>query len=325
MKKILASLLAAVAFTCAIAQTGVPGQISSSFVQVRDVGAGTPVQRPCMLWLPDTYDTDDTWYPLIVFLHGFGDGGPADGSNVNLLKNYGPFHFLDNEEWDGTGNYTGEFGSTTRKFIVFGMQGLAWQNINLDEFEYALGQLLLRYRIDPNRIILTGISGGGESTMLYTYDLNRTIRPTHIIPMSVPDAGSSTSISTLAQGGMKVWAFASDYTSSNYYITTSAIVSNFNSAVSGSAKFTSQTGTHCCWEAFYDPDFTESDGIDDLNVYDWAAKQLFHYSEEPAYFSWDYKFAGFITTGQSTNQEHVIPAPLFQFIHQMEAFPHLQL
>jgi hypothetical protein len=303
MKKILASVLAAVLFCAATAQTGVPGEISTSFVQVRDAGDNTgPTLRPCMLWLPDTYETDETyeWYPLLVYLHGFGDGGPANGSSVSALKNMGPLKFLDTEEWDGTGTYTGEYGPVTKKFVVFGMQCPYFENVDQDEFEYALQQLLLRYRIDPNRIIFTGASGGGESMMLYTYDLSRSIRPRHIIPMSVPDAGSSTNISTLASAGMKVWAFASDATNSNYYITTNAIVTNFNNAVSGSAKFTSQSGNHCCWDNFYDPDYTESDGLDDLNVYDWAAKQSFAYSEEPAYYDWTYKFAGFITEPQST-------------------------
>jgi hypothetical protein len=119
MKKLFASLLAAVSFYAVTAQTGVPGEISTSFVQVRDVGAGTPVTRPCMLWLPDTY-TDDifTHYPLLIYMHGHGDGGSPDGSNVNALKNMGPLNFLDDETWDGEATY----GSISKKFIVFAFQ-----------------------------------------------------------------------------------------------------------------------------------------------------------------------------------------------------------
>ncbi|HYC29382.1 MAG TPA: hypothetical protein VEB42_11205, partial [Chitinophagaceae bacterium] len=274
MKKLFLCLMAALAIASTHAQTGVPGQITTSFVQVRDYGSGSPVTRPCMLWLPADYPGNgyNPDYPLLVFFHGHGERGNPNGSNVNALKTYGPFHFLDNEEWDGSAsNFTTMCGNPN--YIVFAFQ--SDEDFDNDEIEYALKQLRMRYRTGP--VIFTGASGGAGTVFSYAMELTRTYRPSHIIPMSVPGA-DFTNVSTAAQNGMEVWAFADDEPNvGSYYTTTTSIVSAFNNTVSNSAKFTGRSLGHCCWNDYYDPDYRETDidgSNDNVNIYEWAMKRV---------------------------------------------------
>lgn len=310
MKKILlASMLALLAFVT-YSQTGVPGQISTSTVQVRSYGSGTPVTRPCMVWLPESYDDEGEelkQYPLLIFFHGHGERGIY--TDVTGLRTYGPFYHLYNQTWDGTASY----GVTTcqpTKFIVF-----AFQMYNDDffhaEIDYAIDQLYNRFRIDRSRIIITGISGGGGTTHSYAMDANRSNKPRHMIPMSVP-AADFTNVPTVAGNGMKVWAFADDVPNVGaFYTTTTSIVSAFNNAVSGSARFTGDgTSGHCCWNDYYDPSYTESDTYNgvtmNVNIYQWAMRRLGYTettSEQNCLWGYPYrslKFAGYVTGGHGT-------------------------
>jgi hypothetical protein len=304
MKQVVASVLAFCAFIAVNAQTGVPGQISTSFVQVRDYGAsGGPVTRPCMLFLPSNYSHSSTAppIPLIVYFHGHGERGNPNGSNVNALKLNSPFKYLDDQSWDGSVTY----GAPCHpgKFAVFAFQ--SDEDFSHAEIEYALQQLYLRFRL--GQIVVTGPSGGGGTTFSYAMDYTRFPRATHMIPMSVP-AASFTNVNTLASTyGMKVWAFADDAPNvGSFYTTTTSIVSAFNNAVSNSARFTGRNLGHCCWEDYYDPDYreTDNDGSNQsVNIYDWAMKRLdfgIPYNNQcGTWYSNPYRFAGYITTSQT--------------------------
>jgi hypothetical protein len=297
-------MVALLTIVLSYAQTGVPGQITTSFVQVRDYGSsGGPVTRPCMLWLPADYPGGTTPdYPLIVFFHGHGQRGNPNGSNVNDLKTYSPFEYLDNEEWDGTApGYGGECANTN--YIVFAFQ--TDEDFSNAEIDYALQQLRLRFRFSE-KIIFTGPSGGGGTTYSYAMDLSRTYKPKHIIPMSVPTA-DFTNVSTVAGNGMNVWAFADDVPNvEDYYTTTTSIVSAFNNAVSNSAKFTGRSLGHCCWNDYYDPSYREydNDGSNDyVNIYEWALKRMpsnpIGFGCPAAAVSYYGKFAGYISASQT--------------------------
>lgn len=304
MKRILASLLAFCVFTSLHAQTGVPGQISTSFVQVRDYGSGTPVTRPCMLWLPSNYSLTHQYMPvpLIVFFHGHGERGNPNGSNVNALRAYGPLYHIYNNNWDGYAAYGGSCGPN--KFAVFAFQ--SDEDFSHAEIDYALTQLRLRYNFDP--ISVTGPSGGGGTTHSYAMDQAVANKPTHMIPMSVPAANFSN-INTMAQNGMNVWAFADDIPNVGaFYTTTTSIVSAFNNAVPNSAKFTGRNLGHCCWNDYYSPSYREvdNDGSNQtVNIYEWLIKRLGYQNPGPPIYQCDIwggnpiVFAGFITTLQT--------------------------
>lgn len=95
-----------------------------------------------LIYLPK--DHQEKEYPVIIYLHG----SSHVGDDLNKLKRYGLPHVIDKgQEFD---------------FIIISPQcpdGKLWSTENWFEPLYA--ELLTKYRIDTNRIYLTGVSMGG--------------------------------------------------------------------------------------------------------------------------------------------------------------------
>ncbi len=105
-----------------------------------------------LLHLPQGYHDWSESRPLLIFLHGSGE---AD-RNVRILKHHAPFRFAN-----------GNVPTEDFPFIVVSPRAPD-RHWNPDDVVAFLDQLLedkqVRYRIDPNRIYLTGISMGGYGT-----------------------------------------------------------------------------------------------------------------------------------------------------------------
>ncbi len=101
-----------------------------------------------LTYLPENYDsTKHDQYPLIIYLHG----SSVKGDDLNKVRRYGLPYFLDHGK--------------QLDFIVVAPQcpwGKRWSSENwLDTMMLELNS---KYRIDPDRIYLTGISLGGFGT-----------------------------------------------------------------------------------------------------------------------------------------------------------------
>lgn len=105
-----------------------------------------------LLHLPKGYHDWSAPRPLIVFLHGSGEAG----KDVRVLRYHDPFRFAN-----------GKLSGEEFPFIV--VSPIAPErHWNPEHLEYFLDQFLsdncVRYKIDPTRIYLTGISMGGYGT-----------------------------------------------------------------------------------------------------------------------------------------------------------------
>ncbi|OGO34410.1 MAG: hypothetical protein A2W35_09470 [Chloroflexi bacterium RBG_16_57_11] len=102
-----------------------------------------------MLYLPEGYaDQPQKTWPLIFFLHGYGDRG----DNLFLLAKASPFMFIR------------EKGPLP--FIIVAPLLSAYQGYSSFPEEYldgVLAEVQGNYRVDPQRIYLTGLSMGGEA------------------------------------------------------------------------------------------------------------------------------------------------------------------
>lgn len=102
------------------------------------------------LYLPKRYETGREKLPLIIYLHG----SSRRGREVEEVKENGLPPLLDEKE---------DF-----EFIVASPQALAkypWQECwRPDDLILLLDYLLGNYRIDPDRVYLTGLSMGGYGT-----------------------------------------------------------------------------------------------------------------------------------------------------------------
>ncbi len=101
------------------------------------------------VYVPGAYDGTSAW-PLILFLHGKGESG-TDGHKMTRTG-LGPAIRRRPEEWP---------------FLVLFPQKPT-EDSEWEEFEPAvmetLARVRTRYRVDPSRIYLTGLSQGGHGT-----------------------------------------------------------------------------------------------------------------------------------------------------------------
>lgn len=96
--------------------------------------------------------------PLVVFMHGYGECGPADGSDVDHVARHGFFkHMKQDKEYPcimvapqcPKGKYWGSFIESLNRF---------------------LDMILAQNKVDPDRVYLTGLSMGGTATWLWSLD-----------------------------------------------------------------------------------------------------------------------------------------------------------
>lgn len=103
-----------------------------------------------LLYLPPDYNKDESKkWPLIVFLHGSGERG----TNVNDVKKHGPPKIVEDED-----------SPLGKRFIVVSPQCPPKEWWRAEELNKLLDDVLDHYRIDKDRVYLTGLSMGGFGT-----------------------------------------------------------------------------------------------------------------------------------------------------------------
>ena len=103
------------------------------------------IQKNYLLYLPKGYPGESPW-PLLLFLHGSGERG----NDIDRVKRHGPPRLADE--------------GTDFPFVIVSPQcpaGETWSAESLDRF---LDKMLKRYRIDRNRVYVSGLSLGGYGT-----------------------------------------------------------------------------------------------------------------------------------------------------------------
>ena len=147
MKPVACILLFFVA-TC-VARGAPPAQQPHVF----DASLPHRVHLSYLLFLPASYPTQPhTQWPLILYLHG----GSLRGDDVERLKTLGLPHKLESEP---------DF-----PFVVVSPQcpaGEIWTDA--EAIDGLLTQVMRDYRIDPNRVYITGHSMGGRGALYFAY------------------------------------------------------------------------------------------------------------------------------------------------------------
>lgn len=111
------------------------------------------VKYKYLLYLPKDYSTTSKMYPLMIYL----GGGSQRGADLNKLKAFGPPNLISKgQDFD---------------FIIVSPQcpeGKTWTSEKW--FDSLAISLIPKYRIDTNRIYVTGISIGGYGTWQVAMD-----------------------------------------------------------------------------------------------------------------------------------------------------------
>lgn len=215
--------------------------------------------------LPDDYNANDaTRYPVLISLHGFGEGG----TNLSLLEGTGIPAIIQK------GNFPTSFtvNGKVYKFIVIAPQlnqgGISWYTPQVD---YVMKQIKIIYKnkADFQRIYLTGYSGGGAG--VYTYPATSTLLGNQLAAV-VPCTGaawyqSSTDISNIVAAHLPIWAFHNDGDPTVPLSSDYGWYSALNAAgINPAAKLTiyPNQNSHDCWDRTYDTSPTNPN-----NIYTW--------------------------------------------------------
>jgi predicted peptidase len=140
------------------------------------------VSMKYLIYLPKDYDRQDSW-PLMLFLHGAGERG----DDLEMVKKHGPPKLIEAGK---------EF-----PFIVVSPQCPEdgwWQPI---EIKALLDEIVEKYKVDQDRVYLTGLSMGGFGTWA------QAAYEPHRFAALAPICGAGQPLTTKRYAKTPVWAF----------------------------------------------------------------------------------------------------------------------
>ncbi|MFZ1528209.1 MAG: PKD domain-containing protein [Ferruginibacter sp.] len=226
--------------------------------------------------LPSTYSSNPTgYYPTIIFFPGIGEVG----TNAGLVITHGPGAYIA-QGWNGNVQVDG----STVEFIVISLQTPGWPS----EFQMNEKIQLLKatYRIDPNKLYLTGLSHGGwcSATFVSGDNYGGPYNYASQVAAVVTVEGVQPADNQPYPNMMDNFALAGGrylgFEQVNDFRDTRTVVDRMNFTKPGSAIYVQTNfggGGHCCWSNFYGGQGTQPtnfllDGISQ-NIYQWMARQ----------------------------------------------------
>jgi predicted peptidase len=99
-----------------------------------------------LLYLPEGYDLEERQWPLLLFLHGAGETGDM----LEFVKKHGPPKMIEH--------------GYKFPFIVVSPQCPDDQTWTVEVLDMLLDEMVRLYRVDTDRLYITGISMGGTAT-----------------------------------------------------------------------------------------------------------------------------------------------------------------
>ncbi|MBO9633775.1 MAG: T9SS type A sorting domain-containing protein [Chitinophagaceae bacterium] len=215
---------------------------------------------------PPNYDPSIK-YPMIIFLHGYGERGNGTTQLSRVLNN----GLAKNIASGNTMTFT--WNGKTESFVVLMPQlnesnYSYWQNWYIDEM---LKYGKANFSIDTNRIFLTGLSMGGGGTWVYSALSEANGRKFAAIATS---CGACQAIDwcNIAKAELPMWSFhAEDDNSAAPVSCTKGAVSNIRSCPPKVDPYMTiwPTGGHSIWDRVYDVGHTNQYP----NVYEWFLGQ----------------------------------------------------
>lgn len=209
--------------------------------------------------LPDEYnDSLQKTYPLICYIPGLGEVG----TDASKLLVYGPSKYIA----EGHSMQFMVNGKLVKPIVISLQPSAAWPNAYT--INKKIDSLFARFRIDQQRVNVTGLSMGGWSWNNYVdgYSPAYTNRITSIVSLGAlaPD-NTISNMRHFALAGGKIWGFEGNQDLRGMEV----IRDTMNKYVPASVRYTIYIGGHCCWNTFYNPTWIENGE----SIYTWMLKQ----------------------------------------------------
>ncbi|HEU4412394.1 MAG TPA: hypothetical protein VFS43_44540 [Polyangiaceae bacterium] len=222
--------------------------------------------------LPSDYATSGTKrYPTMIFLHGIGERGDGSPAALEKLKVHGPPEHIKNGH-----TMTFTVNGVTEKFIVIAPQlATSYGSYPCSWLTTVVNHTLNNYRVDPDRLYVTGLSMGGYGT--YNAATCPTLAP-KIAAIAPIAAGAQSGLTlceacTIAGNDMATWAFHGDADTTVSLAKGQAMINaitNCSPAPSPAPIFTVYPGVgHNSWDRAYNTGHT----YHSPNLYEWLLAQ----------------------------------------------------
>lgn len=214
-------------------------------------------------YLPQGYDLDNSTYPLLIFMHGVGELGNGDATALPKVLVNGLPKVIN----DGKFPVSFTVAGATHKFIVISPQFMAWPSPA--DVEAVLDYAISHYRVNSNRVYLTGLSMGGGATWDYAGDnslsANRLAAIVPVCGSSYPEPARGR---VMAAANLPVWATHNSGDDVVPVSKTHGYIAAINQApapIPAAKKTIFDVIGHNAWTKTYDPLFKEAG----LNIYEW--------------------------------------------------------
>lgn len=214
------------------------------------------------LYLPEYYNQSADQYPLLIFLHGSGEKGNSatDSSQLDRVLKNGPPKQIENETW-----------SPVFPMLVASPQAVSgW---NASEIHSFIEYLMENYRINPERIYISGLSMGGFGTFNYL----TTYGNAGYAAAAVPICGRGNSSKVEQCSHIPIWAFHGEEDTTVRPSGSIDFVTAYNAQEPKplyAAKLTLYPGvTHNSWSRTYDGSGMGQESPDydafNISIYNW--------------------------------------------------------
>ena len=181
--------------------TNVHGQQSAREISVPNYGKIGYLEH-----LPDDYSVSSQKYPVLIFLHGAGERGNGISALEGLKKNGPPKRIEAGHPMQF--NVKGK----TESFIVISPQ--LWSKYNSWPAFYVdlvIEHVKKTYRVDLDRIYLTGLSMGGGGCWAYTsFKAEYAGKIAAMVPICGHQSFNSSKVCNISQKKVSVWAHHGD-------------------------------------------------------------------------------------------------------------------
>ena len=215
-------------------------------------------------YLPKNYHSSNKLYPVIIFIHGVKELGSGTTTSLPTILRNGPPKLIH----DGTFPDSFTVHQQTFRFVIISPQFIKWPRPN--DIEQVIDYVVKHYKVDTNRIYISGISMGGGAT--WNYASNNPVNAKRVAAI-VPISGASTPnifrARIMANTNLPVWAFHNKIdpvVSPNNSIGFVREINECLPAPNPLAKLTIfNAAGHDSWTAAYNPTYCENG----MNVYEW--------------------------------------------------------